>query len=103
MRERESESDPFRTLASIREFWSAAIAMPESQLRLAIAVSCCDSWCYVAAIEKANPRRLRVNSRCGANSSGRKSTPRRIRTFDLRIRSPLLYPAELWCLVSRVV
>ena len=23
------------------------------------------------------------------------STPRRIRTFDLRIRSPLLYPAEL--------
>ena len=24
------------------------------------------------------------------------STPRRIRTFDLRIRSPLLYPAELW-------
>ena len=24
------------------------------------------------------------------------STPRRIRTSDLRIRSPLLYPAELW-------
>ena len=23
-------------------------------------------------------------------------TPRRIRTFDLRIRSPTLYPAELW-------
>ena len=24
------------------------------------------------------------------------STPSRIRTYDLRIRSPLLYPAELW-------
>ncbi len=24
------------------------------------------------------------------------STPSRIRTCDLRIRSPLLYPAELW-------
>ena len=26
----------------------------------------------------------------------RGSTPSRIRTYDLRIRSPLLYPAELW-------
>ena len=25
-----------------------------------------------------------------------KSTPSRIRTYDLRIRSPLLYPTELW-------
>ena len=31
-------------------------------------------------------------SRCRRNSS----TPSRIRTCDLRIRSPLLYPAELW-------
>ena len=31
-----------------------------------------------------------------------KGTPRRIRTFDLRIRSPLLYPAELRALVSTV-
>ena len=28
------------------------------------------------------------------------STPSRIRTYDLRIRSPLLYPAELWALVG---
>ena len=27
------------------------------------------------------------------------NTPSRIRTYDLRIRSPLLYPAELWALV----
>ncbi len=29
----------------------------------------------------------------------RGSTPSRIRTCDLRIRSPLLYPAELWALL----
>ena len=31
---------------------------------------------------------------------GDKSTPEWIRTTDLRIRSPLLYPAELRALVS---
>ena len=30
------------------------------------------------------------------NSAVFGSTPSRIRTYDLRIRSPLLYPAELW-------
>ena len=32
-------------------------------------------------------------------SSKAASTPSRIRTCDLRIRSPLLYPAELWARV----
>ncbi len=30
------------------------------------------------------------------------STPSRIRTCDLRIRSPLLYPAELWAPMTSV-
>ncbi len=36
---------------------------------------------------------------CQQASAAVASTPRRIRTSDLRIRSPLLYPAELWAQV----
>ena len=39
---------------------------------------------------------LRAIGRVAPSSQPQKSTPGRIRTSDLRIRSPLLYPAELW-------
>lgn len=39
-----------------------------------------------------NKKRLYKNSLL----PGKSGAPRRIRTFDLWIRSPLLYPAELW-------
>ena len=38
----------------------------------------------------------RVNLKSRLDSSVPDSTPSRIRTYDLRIRSPLLYPTELW-------
>ena len=50
--------------------------------------------------EMKNPQRNRgslVHERFGRfRNAWIRSTPRRIRTFNLRFRRPMLYPVELW-------
>ena len=53
--------------------------------------------------QRKSPKSLQVANLSDAvqgDATVSESTPSRIRTCDLRIRSPLLYPTELWALMS---
>ena len=53
-------------------------------------------------VQKKTPKPLQIadlSDEEHSNACECDSTPSRIRTCDLRIRSPLLYPAELWALI----
>ena len=60
-------------------FWTSGVIKPRETGQVWIYLG--DSW-----------KRKRVTVSCNSLIYG---TPGRIRTYDLRIRSPLLYPAEL--------